>query len=117
LDDDIWESANEFRGFRFADLRSRSKEDVHRFQFTTITPKALHFGHGRQGCPGRFFASYELKAILSHIIETFDVKLFDEKAGRPANKIFGAAITPDESAQLLFRRTTAVPGLGTTHGN
>lgn len=103
LDDDIWESANEFRGFRFAELRARSNDDAHKFQFATITPNALHFGHGRQGCPGRFFASYEIKAILSKLIDKFDIKLMDEKAGRPENIIFGAAISPDDSVQLLFR--------------
>lgn len=108
LDDDIWESANEFRGFRFSELRARSSEDAHKFQFATITPSALHFGHGRQGCPGRFFASYEIKAILSHIIDKFDIRLLDEKAGRPQNKIFGAAISPDDSVQLLFRKRKAV---------
>ncbi|KAM5437369.1 hypothetical protein McanMca71_001018 [Microsporum canis] len=107
LDNDIWESADEFRGFRFSELRSRSKEDAHKFQFATITPNALHFGHSRQGCPRRFFASYEIKAILSHIIESFDIKLLNEKAGRPANKITGAAINPDESVQLLFRKRRA----------
>ncbi|KAI1281074.1 cytochrome P450 monooxygenase [Xylaria sp. FL0933] len=108
LDDDNWESADEFRGFRFSDMRSRSKEEAHKYQYATITPSALHFGHGRLGCPGRFFAGYEFKAIIARFIDNFDIKLVDEKSGRPANKTVGAAILLDPSLQLMFRKRKAV---------
>ena len=64
----------------------------------------MHFGHGRQACPGKFFASYEIKSILPHVLSTFDIALVDEKEGRPKNICSGAMVAPDETAKILFRR-------------
>lgn len=104
LDPEIWESPMEFRGFRFSDLRSAKKEDAHKYQFATVTPRAVHFGYGRQACPGRFFASYEIKSIMASILSNFDLRVVDEKVGRPKNICSGAMVAPDEKAQIMFIR-------------
>lgn len=104
LDGEYWESPDEFRGFRFADLRSTSKADRNKYQFATVSARTMNFGYGREACPGRFFASFEIKSIMLHLFTKFDLKLVDESVGRPKNRCSGAAISPDEKAQVLFKR-------------
>jgi len=61
------EDADQFRPFRFAE--GRADKDVQyvdraRRAFPTTSPDFLAFGHGRNACPGRFFASNELKLVV-----------------------------------------------------
>ncbi|KKA25527.1 Cytochrome P450 monooxygenase [Rasamsonia emersonii CBS 393.64] len=58
----------------------------------------------RQACPGRFFAAATIKVIVMRLLEEFDLKLVDEKAGRPKNRIKGAMSFPSETAEIMFRR-------------
>lgn len=46
IDENIYEDPNEFRGFRFNDLRERNGESA-KYQASNTTPEFLHFGHGR----------------------------------------------------------------------
>jgi hypothetical protein len=56
--------------------------------------------------PGRFFAVTELKAMLTHVLLTYDVKL--EKEGvRPADHFVGFSVTPDRSGVVMFRKRSA----------
>ncbi|KAJ5795187.1 hypothetical protein N7457_001786 [Penicillium paradoxum] len=73
--------------------------------FVSITPAHMHFGFGRQACPGRFFAANTLKAILSRIILDYEFKFVDGLEGkRPANLVVGEHILPSMSAEMLFRK-------------
>ncbi|KAB2573491.1 Cytochrome P450 monooxygenase paxP [Lasiodiplodia theobromae] len=108
LDNEVWERADDFQGFRFADLRTARAEDGHKHQFVSTSPNAMHFGHGRRSCPGRFFAGHELKSILAYLLRTYDFKLAGgPDARRPANKEEMDLVNPDDKAQLLFRRRKA----------
>lgn len=53
--------------------------------------------------PGRFFASNELKAILSRLILDFDMK-FGGDGQRPPNQWFGSSIIPSQTANVMFRK-------------
>ena len=44
------------------------------------------FGLGKHACPGRFFASNEIKVLLCRIILDYDMKLLDGTT-RPANDL------------------------------
>lgn len=55
------------------------------------------------GSPGRFFVANELKAMLAHLVATYDVKLEDGGA-RPADVLFGQNVIPNQKAELLFRK-------------
>ncbi|KAJ5104629.1 hypothetical protein NUU61_001976 [Penicillium alfredii] len=81
--------------------------------FVSISPVSMHFGFGRQACPGRFFASNTLKAILSRIISEYDFKLEEDQAGkRPANLVVGEHIIPDMSASVLLRKRSIERTIG-----
>ncbi len=53
--------------------------------------------------PGRFFAESEVKAILAHILMTYDIEMPN---GRPSNVYFGEAALCDTNAEMLFRKRT-----------
>ncbi|KAF8964278.1 cytochrome P450 [Flammula alnicola] len=61
------------------------------------------FGTGRHACPGRFFAVNELKAMLAHVLLTYDVKLPDD-GPRPENVWFQVGCSPNSTAQVIFRK-------------
>jgi len=63
----------------------------------------LAFGLGKHACPGRFFASNELKLVLAHLVVSYDVKLEDEGV-RPSNVSFSDTLLPNPNAHVFFRR-------------
>ena len=92
LDPNVWENPSEFQGFRFADLRSASKEDANKFQFSTTAPaNSMYFGFGRHDCPGRFFASNEIKTILASLIRKYEIKAAPDSETRPESIKFGTS--------------------------
>nr|POE56583.1 ent-kaurene oxidase [Quercus suber] len=60
----------------------------------------LSFGHGRHACPGRFFASQEMKLMMAHIVMTYDVRI---DGGRPPNRAINGASIPTDDAEIMIR--------------
>jgi cytochrome P450 len=63
----------------------------------------LNFGHGNHACPGRFFASNEIKVVLIELLRSWEWK-FLEGMGRPENVLWDMGCTPDRDAVMEFRR-------------
>lgn len=103
MDPTIWKSPETFSPFRFSDMRDANKEDSHKYQYATVTENTLNWGAGKNACPGRFFAAYEIKAILAHLLENFDISLADKASGRPKNHEKGLEVSPDQNAKILFQ--------------
>ena len=91
-----------FDGLRYYNLRQREGES-HLHQFSTTQEKILNFGHGANSCPGRFFASLEIKIILVRLIMDYEYKFPDGK-GRPENLKAHEFIFPNPEGELLMRR-------------
>ncbi|KOS19888.1 Ent-kaurene oxidase [Escovopsis weberi] len=72
--------------------------------FSHSSSSNLNFGLGRYACPGRFFASYMIKAIISRFLIEYDFKLESGETTRPANMVQGDKIFPNRDAVILFRR-------------
>ncbi|KAK8013412.1 hypothetical protein PG991_009005 [Apiospora marii] len=92
---------HEFDGFRFSRLREIPGNET-KYQLISTSTEHINFGHGINACPGRFFASTEIKIMLSYLIQKYDIKL---KPGtkRPANVYTGTVVLPDMEAQILFK--------------
>ncbi len=90
-----------FDGFRYYNLRQRQGES-HLHQFSTTQDRILNFGHGTNSCPGRFFASLEIKIILVRLIMDYEYKFPDGK-GRPENLKAHEFIFPNPDGELLLR--------------
>lgn len=100
MDETVWENPGEFDGFRFEKLRAKPGNE-NKYQFVTTGVDNLNFGHGIHACPGRFFASNEIKILLTYILLNYDIKLIDGQT-RPKNTYQQMNITPDPRAQILF---------------
>ena len=92
---------NIFDGDRYYRLR-QAEGQGHLHQFSTTGERVLNFGHGMYACPGRFFASLEIKIILVRLIMDFEFK-FKEGESRPENLRAHEFIFPNPEAELLVR--------------
>jgi len=90
-----------FDGLRYYKYRE-NPEEAQQHQFATTEPNMLNFGHGKYSCPGRFFASLEIKNILVRLLTDYDFK-FPEGKGRPDNLRAYEYIFPNPDGQLLFK--------------
>ncbi|KAF8178062.1 cytochrome P450 [Pholiota molesta] len=102
VDGNLYSDPDKFEGLRFADKREEEGEGL-KHQMVALSHEYVVFGTGRHACPGRFFAVNELKAMLSHILLTYDVKIPND-GPRPPNIWFQAACSPNPTAKVMFRK-------------
>ena len=100
-DPEVTPEPDMFDGLRYYKMRQQEGEG-HLHQFSTTQEKVLNFGHGANSCPGRFFASLEIKIILVRLIIDYDWKL-PEGQGRPANLTAHEFIFPNPDGELLMK--------------
>jgi cytochrome P450 len=101
-DPTYYKEPEKFDGLRFYNLRQRSAEDEKRSQFVSTSQTHLHFGSGRHACPGRWFASHEMKLIIIAFIERYDLKL-KKIEGRPKNMRYQHINAPDPNGEILLK--------------
>jgi cytochrome P450 len=96
----------EFDGLRFYDLRHiAGNENKH--QFVATSSESLNFGHGNHACPGRFFASNEIKIVLIHLLMFWEIRLEggeDGKGERPGNYINNFSVMPNPMAKVELKK-------------
>ncbi|KAK3901909.1 cytochrome P450, partial [Staphylotrichum tortipilum] len=95
----VYPSPDQFDGHRF--LR-RSQDGDKSSQFVQSSPDYNVFGGGRHICPGRFFASNELKLALAYVLLKYEIRL--AKGCEPKNPQHGFYGMVDPSTQLEVRR-------------
>lgn len=100
-DDSIYPDAQQFNGYRFYNMRQESGKHASA-QFVSTSANHLGFGHGAHACPGRFFASTEVKVALCHILLKYDIKLVDTE--RPQIYQIGTSLYTDPLAHLAVRK-------------
>jgi cytochrome P450 len=109
-DPELYPEPKEFKPFRFSEKgssMSAEKQDYvkrARQSWATTSSEYPAFGHGRHACPGRFFASSELKLLLAHILMNYDLEALEK---RPENPWFGVNRTPPMKATLRVKRRAA----------
>ncbi|KAI9376758.1 cytochrome P450 [Aspergillus egyptiacus] len=96
---EVHDHPESYDGYRF--LKRRQAGDK-ASQFVQSSREHNTFGGGRHICPGRFFASNELKLCLAHILLKYDVRLKDGYCSRPVQ--FGVYVIVDPVAELEVRR-------------
>lgn len=100
-DESVYPDAQKFDGFRFYTMRREAGQE-HRHQFVSTSPEHFGFGHGMHACPGRFFAAYEIKVFIIHLLLKYDWQ-FATQQGRPKSIQHGIEIMCDRNVELLFR--------------
>ncbi|KAH9072825.1 cytochrome P450 [Lactarius deliciosus] len=102
MDGEIYPNPEEFDGLRYAKLRERDGDAATGQQATSTSAEFFTFGYGRHVCPGRFFAVNEVKALVAHILVTYDFK-FEEGKQAPRSLIIDSARIPGK-ANVMFRK-------------
>ncbi|KIK77861.1 hypothetical protein PAXRUDRAFT_775722 [Paxillus rubicundulus Ve08.2h10] len=102
LDDEVYQNANMFDPFRFANMRDEDGEGG-KHLYVSTNPQYLAFGHGKHACPGRFFAANELKTMLAHVVLSYDIKL-EDTATRPRSVHVGVYTLAHPTAKVMFRK-------------
>ena len=121
-DDNFYPSAKTYQPFRFSEARELlhtidtssnlsepSNEagslnkvlESKQLSAVTTNDRFLAFGAGKHACPGRFFASAEIKMMLAFILMNYDVEPFEK---RPENKVFGSVVVPPMKSTIRVRR-------------
>ncbi|KKK13822.1 hypothetical protein ARAM_001605 [Aspergillus rambellii] len=95
----------EFDGYRYYNLRESTGDETWT-QFVSTGPKVMGFGYGQYACPGRFFASDQIKIFMCHLLLKFDFKL-PPGEGRPPVYTSGFSLIANPTAQILIRKREA----------
>lgn len=108
----IYEQPDEFDGLRFYRLRTARpaaektgtiSANETKYQFVTATQEYQNWGAGGHACPGRFFASNEIKLMLAYLVENYEFRWKDGE-GRPESAVIDWNILPDREKEVMFRR-------------
>ncbi|KAI9933238.1 hypothetical protein MW887_007711 [Aspergillus wentii] len=89
-----------FDGLRWAEDSSKGVST----NLVTINSTNMHFGFGRQACPGRFFAANTIKAIMSRLIFEYDFKFQDGMTDRPINIRNGEQTMPNMYTEVFMKK-------------
>ncbi|KAH8846187.1 hypothetical protein MCOR08_002176 [Pyricularia oryzae] len=104
LSPDVYENPLEFDAHRFLKWRGTDRENMAHFVSTAASHTG--FGHGIYACPGRFFATNELKVILCQLILKYDWKLAEGSTAEPL--VFGFNLDASWDAKIMVRRRKVV---------
>jgi cytochrome P450 len=100
-DPNVYPNPDKFDGYRF--LRMRETPGLENSsQLVSTSANYLAWGHGKHACPGRFFASNEVKIALCHILLKYDFRYPDEN--RPVVVKAGFSTNSDPSMRIVIRR-------------
>ncbi|KAI0098329.1 cytochrome P450 [Hypoxylon sp. NC0597] len=102
MDPEIYPEPEKFDAARFLKMRQQPGQE-NSWQFVTTSPAHTLFGHGQHACPGRFFASNEVKILLCHLLLKYDWRFVPEE-GRPAPRVFESVNGVDQKSRIQVRR-------------
>jgi len=114
------DSANSYNPFRFSAPREdyeatlkraradgKAEADIRKVlelknqALVTVGPNFLGFGNGIHSCPGRFFASQEMKLMLATVVMHYDILPLEK---RPVNSRLTTAKVPSAQAEMRVRK-------------
>ncbi|PFH59494.1 hypothetical protein XA68_12254 [Ophiocordyceps unilateralis] len=103
-DERFYKDPGQFDGLRFARMRNDVKLKAS-CPLTSTSEHSMHFGIGRNACPGRFMVSDEVKLVMIHLL--LNMELAMENFGpRPKNVAFGKFMLPDMKAKIWLKKAT-----------
>ncbi|TVY28744.1 Cytochrome P450 monooxygenase [Lachnellula hyalina] len=111
-DADYYPNPTEFDGLRFCKppTNKDGTSDSHPenmlgkekgIPLVTTSATFMGFSHGKHACPGRFFASQQLKLVLAYIALNYDIKPIER---RPDNNWFVGSQAPPLGDKISIRR-------------
>ena len=102
FDPEVTPNPDIFDGLRYYNLQE-DKTESHKHQFANADGTNLSFGAGRYSCPGRFFASMELKLLLAQLLLKFDFQ-FPPGKSRPSLLVIDELVAPNPWTKVMVKR-------------
>lgn len=102
MDPKVYENPETFDAARFMKMREQPGNETS-WQFVTTSSEHMLFGHGQHACPGRFFASNEVKIALCQMLLKYDWR-FVPGESRPDAQSFETSIGVSTTGKVEFRR-------------
>jgi cytochrome P450 len=100
-DSEFYENPLSFDPYRFLKMRQTPGRENHA-QLVSSSPEHMGFGFGNHACPGRFFASNEIKIFLCHMLLKYDFKLAE--GSDPSPQRYGFSWNANPQAKISIRR-------------
>ena len=98
-DPTLYKDPETFDAARFAQLPDNDK-----WTFASHNSDWPGWGTGKFACPGRFWASAQMKLILVTLLNEYDTSLPDGQVGRPKNMVYGESCLPDFTQGMRLKR-------------
>lgn len=99
MDPDLYPEPEKFDGFRFVQARGKPRD-----QYAASNMRSMAFGYGRHACPGRFFASHEIKMIMAYLLLNYEFRFPDGHQQRPHSTAVETQLLPSEDAIVCLRK-------------
>lgn len=99
----LFPNPDKFDPYRFSKLREDGSNG--HYQFASVTNGTMAFGSGKYACPGRYFAALEIKLLIIHILQGFDLKAVPDSDGvarRYQNMEFDSMVSGTLSSSLML---------------
>jgi cytochrome P450 len=118
MDPALYPEPGKYKGFRFHDQASdaantktngvatcdNKDKKASSVAYAASHPTSMAFGYGRHACPGRFFASAEIKAIMVYFLSNYDFKFPEGKPTRPPSMVVETQNLPNHMGHIMFKR-------------
>ncbi|KAF7168574.1 hypothetical protein CNMCM5623_001556 [Aspergillus felis] len=103
----LWDDPLVFDGYRFEKLRDIG-DNEQKFQFSSTSTSELNWGYGAHACPGRHFASNQIKVLMAALLLRYDFRFAkdqnsDTEYRRPPNVVEGVRIMPNPNVEVFVR--------------
>lgn len=103
FDPEITPNPDVFDGLRYYKMRENNNIEGHKYQYVNLDDFNMNFGAGRYACPGRFFASMELKLLLAQLLLKFDFQ-FPPGKNRPSLLVMDELVIPAPWVKVMVKR-------------
>ncbi|KAH6657932.1 cytochrome P450 [Truncatella angustata] len=105
----LYESPTEFRPLRFyTPSTGPDKETDAANLFSSVASGDSWFGAGRQACPGRWYASAQIKLVLCLLLVDYEIKYPKGQTERPRNWVKDEKTGPDMEQMIMVKRMVDV---------
>jgi ent-kaurene oxidase len=102
-DPEFFDQPDKFQPMRFYDKATVSGGDGREYQLSATGGHVYNFGYGNKACPGRYFASAELKLIWAYLLSNFDFRFPTGQTERPKNVAIDTDIKADQNQKVEIR--------------
>ncbi|KAF2864692.1 cytochrome P450 [Massariosphaeria phaeospora] len=102
-DPEFYPAPLDFDGMRFFHLRQKEGKGD-KYQFASISSTEPWWGVGKFACPGRFWASAQIKLLLMAILLEFDLGFPDGQLEKPERVVAGAGLKTSVTQHIVLKR-------------